>query len=172
MIESITETVKIGAIYTGKVVRIEPFGAFVEILPGQDGLVHISQLASERIDKVEDVARRVRALIDRDTAAYNEVVAAYRLPKANEAEKGARKEAIQRAMRSAIEAPLAVMRACRAALAQAAFVESHGNPNAASDVKVAQELLNAGLNGARANVEINLPALNDAEYVARVRREL
>ena len=57
MIESITETVKIGAIYTGKVVRIEPFGAFVELLPGQDGLVHISQLASERIDKVEDVAR-------------------------------------------------------------------------------------------------------------------
>jgi polyribonucleotide nucleotidyltransferase len=57
MIESITETVKIGAIYTGKVVRIEAFGAFVEILPGQDGLVHISQLASERIDKVEDVAR-------------------------------------------------------------------------------------------------------------------
>jgi len=57
IIESLTETVKIGAIYTGKVVRVTDFGAFVELLPGQDGLVHISQLASERIEKVEDVAR-------------------------------------------------------------------------------------------------------------------
>jgi len=57
IIEGLTETVKIGGLYTGKVVRIEPFGAFVELLPGTDGLVHISQLASERIEKVEDVAR-------------------------------------------------------------------------------------------------------------------
>ena len=56
-IEGLTETVKLGAIYTGKVVRVADFGAFVEILPGQDGLVHISQLASERVNKVEDVAQ-------------------------------------------------------------------------------------------------------------------
>jgi polyribonucleotide nucleotidyltransferase len=55
-IEGLGESAVIGNIYTGKVVRIEPFGAFVEILPGMDGLVHISQLASERIEKVEDVA--------------------------------------------------------------------------------------------------------------------
>jgi len=49
------ENAVIGNIYTGKVVRIADFGAFVEILPGLDGLVHISQLASERVNKVEDV---------------------------------------------------------------------------------------------------------------------
>ncbi|HUG35052.1 MAG TPA: polyribonucleotide nucleotidyltransferase [Anaerolineales bacterium] len=49
------ENAVIGNIYTGKVVRIADFGAFVEILPGMDGLVHISQLASERVNKVEDV---------------------------------------------------------------------------------------------------------------------
>ena len=49
------ENAVIGNIYTGKVVRIEAFGAFVEILPGMDGLVHISQLDSERVNKVEDV---------------------------------------------------------------------------------------------------------------------
>ncbi len=54
-IESITETPQIGRIYTGKVVRVAEFGAFVEILPGTDGLVHISQLDSERVNKVEDV---------------------------------------------------------------------------------------------------------------------
>ena len=46
-----------GRIYTGKVVRITDFGAFIEIIPGLDGMVHISQLDSERVEKVEDVVR-------------------------------------------------------------------------------------------------------------------
>jgi polyribonucleotide nucleotidyltransferase len=54
-IESLTETAVIGRIYTGKVVRIADFGAFIEILPNIDGLVHISQLDSQRVEKVEDV---------------------------------------------------------------------------------------------------------------------
>jgi polyribonucleotide nucleotidyltransferase len=56
-IEAITETPQLGRIYTGKVVRIADFGAFVEILPGTDGMVHISQLDSERVEKVEDVVK-------------------------------------------------------------------------------------------------------------------
>jgi polyribonucleotide nucleotidyltransferase len=56
-IEALGESAVVGNIYTGKVVRIEPFGAFVNIMPGIDGLVHISQLASERVNTVEDVAQ-------------------------------------------------------------------------------------------------------------------
>ena len=55
MIRDLTESVEVGRIYKGKVVRIMPFGAFVEILPRQDGLVHISQLADQRVNRVEDV---------------------------------------------------------------------------------------------------------------------
>jgi len=55
MVEEITEVPVVGRIYTGKVVRVTDFGAFVEILPNQDGLVHISQLDSERVNKVEDI---------------------------------------------------------------------------------------------------------------------
>ncbi len=55
MVEEITESPVVGRIYTGRVVRITDFGAFVEILPNQDGLVHISQLDSERVNKVEDI---------------------------------------------------------------------------------------------------------------------
>jgi polyribonucleotide nucleotidyltransferase len=54
-VESLGDSAVVGNIYTGKVVRIADFGAFVEILPGVDGLVHISQLDSERVNKVEDV---------------------------------------------------------------------------------------------------------------------
>jgi polyribonucleotide nucleotidyltransferase len=54
-IEMLTETPQLGRIYTGRVVRTTDFGAFIEILPNIDGMVHISQLDSERVEKVEDV---------------------------------------------------------------------------------------------------------------------
>ena len=47
----LTEDAEIGRVYTGKVTRIEPYGAFVEFLPGRDGLVHICQLADHRVER-------------------------------------------------------------------------------------------------------------------------
>jgi polyribonucleotide nucleotidyltransferase len=54
-IKSLTDEVEVGKIYKGKVVRIMPFGAFVEVLPNQDGLVHISKLTDHRVERVEEV---------------------------------------------------------------------------------------------------------------------
>lgn len=56
-IEALGESAELGGIYTGKVVRVEAFGAFVNIMPGVDGLVHISQLDSERVEKIEDICQ-------------------------------------------------------------------------------------------------------------------
>jgi polyribonucleotide nucleotidyltransferase len=53
-IRGLTEDAEIGRVYTGRVTRVEPYGAFVEFLPGRDGLVHISQLADYRVASVED----------------------------------------------------------------------------------------------------------------------
>ena len=55
MINGITAEAEVGKVYTGKVTRLMNFGAFVEILPGKEGLVHISQLSTEHVNKVEDV---------------------------------------------------------------------------------------------------------------------
>jgi len=57
MITDLTREVEVGTIYTGKVTRLMNFGAFVEILPGKEGLVHISELADYRVDKVEDIVK-------------------------------------------------------------------------------------------------------------------
>ena len=56
-IEMLTAEPEVNKIYKGKVVSIQPFGAFVEILPGKDGLLHISEIAKHRINKVEDVLK-------------------------------------------------------------------------------------------------------------------
>ena len=57
IIEGLTKEVEIGTVYTGKVTRILDFGAMIEVLPGKEGLVHISELADYRVGKVEDVVK-------------------------------------------------------------------------------------------------------------------
>ncbi len=94
------------------------------------------------------------------------------MPKGTDEEKAARSVRIQEAMRGAIETPLEMMRACHAAVEQASAISRLGNQNAASDVKIALGLLQAGLRGARENVEINFGSVKDQEYIARVRQEM
>jgi len=57
IIEALTKEVEVGEIYLGKVLRITSFGAFVEIAPGKEGMIHISKLAHKRVEKVEDVVK-------------------------------------------------------------------------------------------------------------------
>lgn len=111
-----------------------------------------------------ELRQKLASLVDEDTRAYDLVTSAYKRPKGTDEEKAARKEAIQAAMRAATEAPLATMRACEAAMRESAVIAQSGNPNAASDVWVALEMLNAGLRGAQKNVAINLSSLTDEAY--------
>jgi methenyltetrahydrofolate cyclohydrolase len=117
------------------------------------------------------LADELTALVDADSDAYDAVVAAYRLPKDTDDQKRRRQQTVQEALRGAIDTPLRVMRACGGAIEQAAVVAAMGNANASSDVRVALELLMAGLRGARLNVEINLASLKDADYAGRVADE-
>jgi len=110
--------------------------------------------------------------VDADSAAYDEVMAAYRLPKGTGEEQAARKAAIQRALRSAIEVPLAVMRLSSQVMQHAAEIAAHGHRAASSDVGVAVALLQAGASGARLNIDTNVQSVNDAEYLSGLRSEV
>ena len=52
-----TQSVELNAVYKGKVIKIAKFGAFVEVLPGKEGLLHISEISKERVNNVEDVLK-------------------------------------------------------------------------------------------------------------------
>lgn len=57
MVEALTREIKVGDVFLGKVVRIMPFGAFVNLIPGKDGMVHVSELDTKRVENVEDVVQ-------------------------------------------------------------------------------------------------------------------
>ncbi len=120
---------------------------------------------------LENLQRALTTAVDDDTRAYDEVVAAYKRPKATDEEKAARTAAVQEAMRQATDVPLRVMRLSAAALDHARVIATHGHRAAASDAGVGIALLSAGLEGARLNVATNLGGLTDADYAAGVRRE-
>jgi methenyltetrahydrofolate cyclohydrolase len=118
---------------------------------------------------VAELRRRLTHAIDADTAAYDGVVAAYRLPKSSSDEQAARQVAIQAALRLATDVPLDVMRWSAEALTHAETIARHGHRAAASDIGVAAALLQAGASGARLNVDINIGSVKDPGYVNAVR---
>jgi formiminotetrahydrofolate cyclodeaminase len=125
-----------------------------------------------RLDKaLEDVrlaSRRLRQLVDRDAEAYNEVLAAYRLPKASDEEKASRKAAIARAMEGATQVPLETAEECLRVMRAAEQAALHGNANASSDAKTGAALALAGLLGGVENVRINSPGDSDLTRRASV----
>jgi len=165
-----------------------PAGGSAAALAGAMGaslLAMVAGLPKSRAATEED-ARRLQAageraaalagelttLIDRDSEAYDLVLAAYKKPKGTDEEKTARSVAVQAAMRAAIAAPLEVMRTCAAAAELGVVVGELGLSSASSDVQVGLELLRAGRRGAQLNVEINLESVKDAGYAAKVREEI
>ncbi|MCC7185006.1 MAG: cyclodeaminase/cyclohydrolase family protein [Acidobacteria bacterium] len=129
----------------------------------------------EALDQAHTELLKVRdalmELIDRDASAYDLVIAAFRKPKATDEEKVERKAAIQEATRVATEIPLETIRVCVTAMREGRAAHTHGNPSAASDVKVGFRLLLAAALSAKDNVEINLGGLSDTTLQSSLRDE-
>ena len=124
--------------------------------------------ASARLRPLRDA---LASLVQEDSDAYAAVVAAMRLPKVTDADKRARRAAIETAMQRATETPLETMRCCQQALRGATVVAANGNRNAATDTAAGVELLLAGLRSAGLNVDVNIDSVSDAAFASRVAEE-
>ena len=113
------------------------------------------------------IRERLAAAVDRDAAAYEAVLAAYRLPKGSENEKEARRQAIEAAMAGAAKVPLEVAQDARKVLDLAAVAVRDGNPNTVTDALVAALMARSAVLGAVYNVRINLANLADNAFVAQ-----
>jgi len=121
--------------------------------------------------RLRPLREELAALIERDSEAYTSVMNAYRLPKSSDVEQATRSQAIDEAMRAATEAPMATIRACERAMREAEIIATSGAASASSDVAVGIELLKTAARGAGLNVDTNLAAVKDAEYVKRISQE-
>ena len=116
-------------------------------------------------DNGNKLQARFLELIDADTAAFNEVSAAYKLPKQTPEEKAKRQEAIEDALKNATKTPFAMMEAALECLRVVATAVGKTNVSAASDLGVAAYSLRAATEGAWLNVLINLGGIKDETFV-------
>jgi formiminotetrahydrofolate cyclodeaminase len=150
----------------------------VSLLVMAAGLPKTRTMAPEEAADLAEASSRLRPLrqslielVDRDSDAYRGVIVALKRPRQSDAEKAARREAIQAAMREATDVPLDVMRACQQALAGAVVVARNVYRLAASDAGLGIELLVAAVRGCALGIDGNLAGIADTAYVARVRTE-
>lgn len=129
--------------------------------------------------KMKSIREKARAFrtklvedIQSDSDAYNQVMAAYKLPKQTEAEKMERSEAIQAGLRQAAQVPLEVARHSLQILGLAETVITQGNPNAVTDGAVGAMLARTAGLAALYNVKINLSSIKDKEFVEETAQEV
>ena len=120
--------------------------------------------AAARLRPIRD---DLTALVEEDSRAYQEVIAAYRAPRSTDEEREQRRQAIDAAMRAAMDVPLRTMRVCERALRDAPLVVRFGNPNAVIDAAVGAKLLLAAIEGAGLNVDVNAPGVKDPDHRTR-----
>lgn len=113
------------------------------------------------LEQCESARRQMLSLADRDMEVFGTIMQVYRMPKSTPEEAEARRAAIQSALKASSEVPFELFKRCIAMLPLADRLEQIGNPNVLSDVFVGRYLLVAGLQSAKANVEVNLDGIED-----------
>lgn len=122
--------------------------------------------------QAQQIQARLQTLMTEDIAAFNAVMAAYKMPKASSEEQATRQEAIQQAMKRASEVPLDVMRQALKVIKLAEALTEKGNPNAITDTGCAVHLAKAAIEGAALNIKINLASITDANFTQRLGQEV
>lgn len=136
---------------------------------GRGGAAELERQAQGNLEKSLGLQHALQEDIDGDTAAYNRVVEAYRMPREGPEQKAARSGAIQGALQGATRLPLQVAQRCLEVLQLCLWAVKEGNPNTWSDAVVAFMMAQGGIKGALANVAINLGGIRDAAFKEGIR---
>jgi formiminotetrahydrofolate cyclodeaminase len=139
---------------------------------GRQGHESFTVELTAALAKARALADSLLQRVDLDTQAFNEVMAAFKLPKQTEAEQSARRDAVQQGYKKAIHSPLAIAHECVDVLKLAAGLVGKTNPNALSDLGVAAQQAYAGLEGAIMNVKINIPSIKEEGFVKSTRDDI
>ena len=123
-------------------------------------------------DELLKIKNELNDLIDRDSEAYNTVMAAYKLPKETDEEKATRSVEIQKSLKYAIQTPYDIVVLSGKAISLLGEILANGNQNAITDIGVGTMLLMVGLEGGILNVKVNLSSIKDAEYVEKITKEI
>jgi glutamate formiminotransferase/formiminotetrahydrofolate cyclodeaminase len=116
-------------------------------------------------EKGQQIKDELLFLVDEDTRAFNRIMDALGLPKSNESEKAARKTALHKATKYAIEVPFRVMKTCFEAFPIIKAMVEHGNPNSVSDAGVGALCARSGVMGSWLNVKINAAGFDDQHFL-------
>jgi len=123
-------------------------------------------------ETVKNLREKLVTEVDKDSNAYNDVLAAFKLPKTTEAEKEQRTQAIQDAMKNAARVPLGVANDALQVMDQAEKVIINGNRNAVSDGAVGAMMARTAVLGALFNVKINLASVKDQAFVEEMMQQV
>jgi glutamate formiminotransferase/formiminotetrahydrofolate cyclodeaminase len=123
---------------------------------------------SDYAEKGQRIKDALLKAVDEDTAAFNKIMKAFELPKGTDAEKAARKQAVQEATKYAIEVPFKVMGLCLEAMEVAKAMAESGNPNSVTDAGVGALSARTGVRGAFLNVKINASGYGDKTFVDNI----
>ncbi|MFQ5660626.1 MAG: cyclodeaminase/cyclohydrolase family protein [Gammaproteobacteria bacterium] len=134
---------------------------------GKKGYETVEALMTETLDTTEKIRGSLSVLIDEDTNAFNQVMAAFRMPKGTPEEKEERLVAIQAGFKKASEIPHTVAQYCLDILERIRIIVGKANSNTLSDLGVAAQTAYAGVEGAVMNVRINLPSIKDTPWAEK-----
>ena len=134
-------------------------------------VAHLS-FGKKKYEALLKIKNELNDLIDRDSEAYNTVMAAYKLPKETAEEKAARNAEIQKSLKYAIQTPYDIVVLSGKAISLLGEILANGNQNAITDIGVGTMLLMVGLEGGILNVKVNLTSIEDAAYVEKITKEI
>ncbi len=136
---------------------------------GKKGYEGVADEMQRQLDESESLRGELLDLVEQDAQAFNQLMAAYRLPKENDDQKATRAEAIQKGLQAATKVPLTCAEACAAGIRLAARSAETGNRNVISDTGAGVLALQAALRASALNVSINVPSIKDRDFAEMAR---